>query len=385
MPNTRLYHTLFGIALVTMVALGTWWFILHSRRVEEIHQARVKTLTLQAHLFSIQMGGYPKNEPPPLFADDSPFEVAPSDQLGEGEIGFPMRPNWPHLVVRARLAALKALEEVHYRQRIMVTGEGTLLVLLILVCIFMLYRLLLTERQTRRTMETFFHAVSHELKTPVAGIKALLETLAARHFNEEEQIRYANLGLRETARLVGLLQNILLSRRFDDGRPYNLKLREINLVAELHKRVKRRNRVFAGQQVELLVECDKEAAVLADPDLLRHIVGNLVDNGFKYSPNDPRVTVRLRTDERWGMIDVEDNGIGWAPGERDRLFKKFWRSPEAVQYDSHGSGLGLFIAAELAKSFGGRLEAYSEGTGKGSHFTLYLRRAQTRPDDSSTR
>jgi signal transduction histidine kinase len=184
-PNTRLYHTLFGIALVTMVALGVWWFILHSRRVDEIHQGRVKTLTLQAHLFSIQMGRYPKSEPPPLFADDSPFEVAPVEQLQEEEIGFPMRPNWPHLVVRARPDALKSLEEAHLRQRIMVTGEGTLLVLLILVCIFMLYRLLLTERQTRKTMETFFHAVSHELKTPVAGIKALLETLASRHFNED--------------------------------------------------------------------------------------------------------------------------------------------------------------------------------------------------------
>ena len=367
------YHLLFAAALAALIVLGVRWFVLNFEQVNRVHAYKIEILSQNARLKALELGRLDGGGPRPTLPDDSPLEIVTRGDLSPAEIVIPLEPNRPELAIRPKPARLLRIKEKHTRRLVMVYGEGSLLLGLILVCVLMLYRLLLSERKSRSEMETFFQAVSHELRTPLSGLRALLDTLSSRQVGPEELARYARLGLRETTRLQGLIENVLLANRID-RRIFEARPRAIDIVPETREFIERRNRIFSRQPCDLIVECGEELKLYADPDLMPHVMGNLMDNAFKYSPEDPDVKVRLREDARWGMIDVEDNGIGLDVRERGLIFEKFVRGDNARLGEGKGSGLGLFIVRELVQSFGGELEVESEGHGRGSRFTIKLKR-----------
>ncbi|RJO71070.1 MAG: hypothetical protein C4523_04885 [Myxococcales bacterium] len=367
--KVRAYHVLFAVTTLALAMLGAWWFILHWEQQDAVHRGVLQQLQLRAALEAVRLG---RAERLPALPPDSPFELVA--MVGpEKEGAHPLAPSWPTLGLKPKAAELDRIAEKHHRRVVMITGEGIMLMLLILVCMLMLFRLLLSERRERANMETFLQAFSHELKTPVAGVRALLETLSSRDLSREELQRYSALGLRETARLQGLIDNVLVANRID-RKLFTARPREMAIVARLRDYVDRRNRIFPDKPTTLVVECPEETQIWGDPDLLRHVVDNLIDNAFKYSPAGAPVTVRLRLDGEWCMIAVEDQGIGLPPGESERIFEKFVRGRAGEEKTQKGSGLGLYIARELATAFDGALTAESEGEGKGSVFTVMLRR-----------
>ena len=121
-----------------------------------------------------------------------------------------------------------------------------------------------------------------------------------------------------------------------------------------------------------------QALVLGDPDELKAAVSNLVDNAIKYSSGEVRVTVDLSpVDDRKVAVKVTDQGIGISKAELKRIFRRFYRIPEAVALRIKGTGLGLFIVSSIARKHGGRVYAESPGPGHGSTFTLQLPIAPT--------
>jgi signal transduction histidine kinase len=116
--------------------------------------------------------------------------------------------------------------------------------------------------------------------------------------------------------------------------------------------------------------------VTGDADELKAAVWNLIDNAIKYSPDGKgvRVTVEEAEGERIALR-VTDRGVGISAPELKRIFRRFYRVPASVAMRVKGSGLGLFIVRSVAKRHGGRAYAQSEGTGKGSTFTMLLPRA----------
>jgi signal transduction histidine kinase len=96
-----------------------------------------------------------------------------------------------------------------------------------------------------------------------------------------------------------------------------------------------------------------------------------VDNGLKYTPAGGRVTLTLQRDGEWAALRVADTGIGLAPEEQERIFQRFYRTPEAVAQGKEGSGLGLCIARSIAEAHGGRIHVEST-PGRGSTFTVFL-------------
>ena len=113
--------------------------------------------------------------------------------------------------------------------------------------------------------------------------------------------------------------------------------------------------------------------MLGDPDELKAAVSNLVDNAIKYSNGQVHVSVELAAvDERRVAVRVRDQGIGISQAELKRIFRRFYRIPEAVAMRVKGTGLGLFIVSSVARKHGGRVFAESQGPGHGSTFTLQL-------------
>ena len=119
---------------------------------------------------------------------------------------------------------------------------------------------------------------------------------------------------------------------------------------------------------------DEKLMVLGDERDLESAFMNLLDNAVKYSGDEPRISIRVR---KTGLgnrvaIRIRDNGIGISGSELKRIFKRFYRSPEATATGAKGTGLGLFIVKGIIERHGGTVSADSKGTGRGSTFLIEL-------------
>jgi len=233
-------------------------------------------------------------------------------------------------------------------------------------------------REVRRSEQhdAFINAVTHELKTPVASIRLYLETLERRELPQEKRREFYRVMIDDSDRLLQLIEQVLQAGR-TSARAVVLHQVRVDLrdtVRECLDLARMRHHL----EPEALSYSDRlgnpqQATVLGDPDELKAALSNLVDNAIKYSNNGVRVEVELTpVDERRVAIRVTDQGIGISPAELKRIFRRFYRIPEAVAMRIKGTGLGLFIVSRIARKHGGKVFAESPGPGRGSTFTLQL-------------
>ncbi len=262
---------------------------------------------------------------------------------------------------------------------------GLLLVLGIIFFLVIITGLVLNTiflvREIRRNEQhdAFINAVTHELKTPVASIRLYLETLQRRELDEARRQEFYGIMLADSDRLLHLIEQVLRAgrtrQRFRDRSP--IDLRDIVREAVELARVRHHLADDAVRYTEHVRDAGT-TTVLGDADELKAAVWNLLDNAVKYSNGSVRVEVDLLpVDARRVAVRVRDHGIGISRAELKRVFRRFYRIPEAVAMRVKGSGLGLFIVSTIARRHGGRVSAESEGAGKGSTFTLQLPVAPT--------
>jgi signal transduction histidine kinase len=260
--------------------------------------------------------------------------------------------------------------------------EGLLLalglVLFPLVIAGLVLNTIFLVREVRRNEQhdAFINAVTHELKTPVASIRLYLETLERRELPQEKRREFYRVMIDDSDRLLQLIEQVLQAGR-TSARAVVLHQVRVDLrdtVRECLDLARKRHHLEA----EALSYSDRlgnpqQATVLGDPDELKAALSNLVDNAIKYSNNGVRVAVELTpVDERRVAIRVTDQGIGISPAELKRVFRRFYRIPEAVAMRIKGTGLGLFIVSRIARKHGGKVFAESPGPGRGSTFTIQL-------------
>jgi signal transduction histidine kinase len=130
-------------------------------------------------------------------------------------------------------------------------------------------------------------------------------------------------------------------------------------------------KVRKPEAIELELVPRAEVTVEADPDRLRQVIANLLDNAIKYSPRGGLVELRVSATDGSGVIEVSDHGLGIPFPEQQRIFEKFYRLDPSMTLGIGGSGLGLYISRELVQQMGGRLTVYSR-VGVGSTFTVTL-------------
>jgi two-component system sensor histidine kinase SenX3 len=233
-------------------------------------------------------------------------------------------------------------------------------------------------REIRRTEQhdTFIHAVTHELKTPLASIRLYLQTLRQRDVEPARQQEFIETMLSDTARLQSTIDQVLLAGKTGTARrvvnPIDVDLTEV--VGECVTVAGRRHHLVNGEVevIDRLLE-GEDAVVLGDREELQAAVTNLIDNAIKYSGDRVRVAVELvKLGARRVAITVKDQGMGITRDELKRIFRRFYRIPGALSARVRGTGLGLSIVRAVARRHGGRAYAESKGSGKGSQFTLEL-------------
>ncbi len=256
--------------------------------------------------------------------------------------------------------------EAHSRRSLMLYGESALLLLLNLILVVLAWQAARREQLYLRRVDGLLAASTHELKTPIAGLKSLLESMVSGVIPPEKVPGYAERGLGAVARLEHLVESIL-AWQAAQARRGNVSERPLGeCVAEV---LSHRMESEAGESLDVDLGDAGQVPIRVVGESLRVIVENLLDNARKYGRGRP-VKLRAGREGEWLHLDVQDEGEGFEPAVAESLFEPYHRGEGKHR---HGTGLGLHIARSLARSLGGELEAHSEGPGKGATFRLRLR------------
>ncbi len=231
-------------------------------------------------------------------------------------------------------------------------------------------RLQSTEEVRRR----FVADASHELKTPLSGIRLLTDSILQTESMDSATVReFVGDIAQESERLTRITENLLRLTRLDSGA---VEAAEPVAVAPVVERAIHMLRLVAQERgVELSETVEREGVVLATADEAHQIVYNLAENGIKYNHPGGFVHITLTGDDDTVLLTVEDDGIGIPAGDLPRIFDRFYRVDKMRSRAFGGTGLGLSIVSDTVRCRGGTVEA-SARAGGGSVFTVRLPRAR---------
>jgi signal transduction histidine kinase len=237
---------------------------------------------------------------------------------------------------------------------------------------YFIARAVTRELEVARLQSDFVSAVSHEFRTPLASLRQLSELLTDGRVPSEKRRQEYYEALRwESERLYRLVESLLDFGRMEAGaRQYRFELLETEpffrgVVEEFAQEARERGyRVDITQQEHL-------PRVQADREALARALWNLLDNAVKYSPQNKTVWAKAISENGRVAISVSDKGLGLAPHEQKRIFKKFVRAASADAAGARGTGLGLTMVEHIVAAHGGQVHVESE-PGIGSTFTILL-------------
>lgn len=228
------------------------------------------------------------------------------------------------------------------------------------------------ERGIEQLKSEFVATVSHELRTPLAAVYGAAMTLRRQDLELDDDHRGRLLAViaGESDRLARIVEQVLAASRLDSG-SFALTVERCD-SARLALQVVEAARAHAPDGVAIKLGSDEDLpAVACDPDMLRQVLANLVENAVKYSPAGGRVHVSLGRHEGRVLFAVRDEGLGIPLREQDRIFEKFFRLDPNLTRGVGGTGLGLYICRELVRRMGGRIWVASR-EGEGSTFFFEL-------------
>lgn len=254
---------------------------------------------------------------------------------------------------------------------------GIIFFLLIIVGLVLNTTFLIREIRRNEQHDAFINAVTHELKTPITSIRLYLETLKKREISEDQQQKFYDIMLADSDRLLQTVEQVL--RAGSVGQKRRRLNRSIIDVGELVSDCIALAHIRYNLEPDALVYTEslegETARVKGDADELRAAIMNLLDNAVKYSDKGIQLKVEVAAvDEKKIAVRVGDSGVGLAPAQLNRIFKRFYRVPGRVMARVKGTGLGLFIVHSIIEKHGGKVFAESEGPGLGTTFTIHLPR-----------
>jgi PAS domain S-box-containing protein len=231
------------------------------------------------------------------------------------------------------------------------------------------FRDLTEERAIEAIRQDLVATVSHELRTPLAAIYGSALTLRREDVDlgETMQQKLLEIIVDESSRLADIVNDLLLASQLDTGR-LQVKIERCD-AEELARTVvdTARTHLPPNVQVELEATPQPLQPVAADAGQLRQVLENVIENAVKYSPDGGAVRVRLCAAGRYLRFAVADEGLGIPPGERSRIFEKFYRLDPSMTRGIGGTGLGLYICRELVRRVDGRIWVEAND-GRGSVF-----------------
>jgi len=353
--STRLAFT---VITVFVVAQAVWWVVFQRGYVAEVSEARLAAWQADAGLAQAVLDG----------------------ANGDADVAASLLASHPHLMLRGeRLVVDTATKEAFLERQQgylrMFAWEGPFFVVVILSMLTLIGRSLREERELKRSHQNFLSAVTHEFKTPLATLRLLVETAQLRDLDADKRRDYLARMAGEVDRLERTSEQVLTAARLEQApitaglEPRDLREVVARLVAASRPGMEARGATLR------LESSDQPLPVSLDEDAFSLVLGNLLDNAAKYSPDDRReIIVRLSPGTDVITLHVDDRGFGVDASERKKIFERFHRSGDESTRRATGTGLGLHLVRSTVEAMNGWVRVEPNPTGIGSRFTVTLPR-----------
>ena len=224
-----------------------------------------------------------------------------------------------------------------------------------------------------KSRRDFIANVSHELRTPLTSIQGYVETLLEEPRPNADTTREFLGIIHKNATRMNRLTEDLLALASVESPDYKLAMQPTRASALVQDAIESLGGIVVDSEVELQSTGAPDVLVLADPDAMNQVFGNLIENSLKYGKSGKRIRVGAKLVDGEVEFTVQDFGPGIASEHLSRIFERFYRVDKARSRESGGTGLGLAIVKHIVNAHGGRVWAQSElGAGARFHFTLPL-------------
>ena len=252
------------------------------------------------------------------------------------------------------------------RQKYMIIGEAAVFIILLFVGIFQINKSFNREVDAANQQRNFLLSITHELKSPLASIKLILQTFQKRTLTDDKKNILIDAGLTETNRLNNLVNDLLLSAKLE--KVYQPVFEDINIKDLLEDCIKNMQNSHPNAQINLHLT-EESHYIKLDREGFYTIVKNLIENGIKYNTESPQIEVEFKKHEKGNTLSISDNGIGISDKDKKKVFNKFYRIGNEDTRKTKGTGLGLYIVKEFIKAHEAEIEI-ENNTPKGTRFVI---------------
>lgn len=243
-----------------------------------------------------------------------------------------------------------ANNDTYFYKLSMILGEGLVFCTLLLLGFRFIHKTIKTDIQRAKTESTFLLSVTHELKTPLASIRLMLDTLLKRKTDADTQVQMINNAQNALNKLHQQIENILLTTR-TNGVEINRWDSVIELDSIAESNLKKYQQWYPEHQ--WILEKEGILQFHFDPELMGAILSNLMDNAAKYSPKGSKITIGLYNNNEIVII-VKDEGIGFQQEDMGQVLKAFYRGTSSSNQQP-GTGLGLYLVQNIVKIYNGSI------------------------------
>ncbi len=322
--------TVFWFLVIYLISSLLWWTFEHLRSNEMMFEIQKEQLQLQWKYENMQ-----GKNPSPLWWKEKLIEI----------------------------------EERRIRRSIMFITEGVVFLGFLLWGIFHLANSFVQSIALKRRQNNFLLSVTHEFKTPLAGIKLLNQTMLKRELPSELQHELLNKSNHEVTRLSQLIDQVLEAARLDAS--FHLEKEKINLSTIVAETLEDFDQRFEDGEFELDKKIQSGIHINGNEMAIRSILSNLINNAMKYSADEKFLGVSLEMTGDHCLLRIIDRGIGISEEEKSKLFQMFYRIGSEETRTTQGTGLGLYLVHRLVKFLGGSVEVRNNSP-KGSIFEIRL-------------
>jgi K+-sensing histidine kinase KdpD len=247
-----------------------------------------------------------------------------------------------------RMEQIAARKEMKTKQ---VIGEGVTFFLVIMVGAFVVYSSFKRSLVMTKQQNNFMLSVTHELKSPLAGIKLNLQTLERHRLDPEKTKELLERSIKEANRLNDLCTNILLTSQME-GKQYVVAKERLHFSELVEDSVES----YANRYPQRFEEdIENDCYLVGDRLMLEMAVNNLLENAVKYTPSDKPIKITLGKKNKLAVLSVADEGQGIPDNEKKKIFSKFYRVGNENSRSTKGTGLGLYLTCKIIGQHKGKI------------------------------
>lgn len=264
--------------------------------------------------------------------------------------------------------AYTSLYKEYKRQEWMIFGEAGVFVISLVIGVYLINRGYNKEMLATQQRRNFLLSITHELKSPIASIRLVLETFMKRDLPKDKLDHFSRNALKETERLNTLVNDLLLSAKLETA--YQPYLEELDLNALIEEIVQKLRTKYPAVNFRLQQK-GNIPPITADKLGLTSVALNLMENAVKYAPDSNSIDILLEQTNNHISFQVADQGIGIDDKDKKKIFEKFYRVGNEDTRKTKGTGLGLYIVSEIVKAHNGKITV-KDNQPKGTLFSIEL-------------